>query len=351
VSLSVASGQTVSAMLSTAPGTAGAGDFTSVDVAVELLPGTTSTVVSIPITGDELDESDESFTAELTLPSHASLADAEGTGTIQDDDTLLVSGIDPSSGPAAGGLAVTISGESFEAGATVEIGGEAATGVSVPNPGEILATTPALSPGTAQDVAVTVAGLAAVTLPSGYFADFLDVDGAHQFHDFVVDVAKAGVTAGCGGGNYCPADAVTRAQMAVFLLKAKHGSGYVPPGCAGIFSDVPCPSQFANWIEQLAAEGVTSGCGTGVYCPADPVTRAQMAVFLLKAVEGSGYTPPAATGVFGDVPQADPFAAWIEELYTRGITGGCSAIPLLYCPASPNNRGQMAVFLVRTFGL
>jgi hypothetical protein len=70
--------------------------------------------------------------------------------------------------------------------------------------------------------------------------------------------------------------------MSAFLLKAKYGSGYVPPACAGVFSDVACPSQFAAWIERLAAEGITAGCGGGKYCPADPNTRGQMAVFLTK---------------------------------------------------------------------
>src|SRR5262249_61250804 len=99
-----------------------------------------------------------------------------------------------------------------------------------------------------------------------------------------------------------------RAQMAVFLLKAEHGSLYAPPACAGVFSDVACPSTFAAWIEQLAAEGVTAGCGGGLYCPENPVTRRQMAAFLLKTKEGSRYAPPPATGIFGDVPQGGTFA-------------------------------------------
>ena len=70
--------------------------------------------------------------------------------------------------------------------------------------------------------------------------------------------------------------------MAVFLLKAEHGSTYVPPTCTGIFSDVPCPSNFANWIEQLYHENVTGGCGGGLYCPSDPNTRGQMAVFITR---------------------------------------------------------------------
>jgi hypothetical protein len=134
-------------------------------------------------------------------------------------------------------------------------------------------------------------------------------------------------------------------------LKAEHGSAYTPPGCAGIFGDVPCPSQFANWIEQLSAEGITGGCGGGNFCPANPVTRAQMAIFLLKTLLGSGYAPPKAVGIFGDVPVGSFAADWIEDLYGRNITSGCNASPLLYCPNNPNNRGQMAVFLTRTFGL
>ncbi len=169
------------------------------------------------------------------------------------------------------------------------------------------------------------------------------------FHDDIIAIATAGITGGCGGGDYCPTLPVRRDQMAAFLLKAEHGSAYMPPACAGIFSDVPCPSPFADWIEQLSSEGVTSGCGTGIYCPAQSVTRAQMAVFLLKTSEGSGYTPPPATGIFGDVPVGSFAADFIEDLYTRGITGGCSASPLLYCPGNTVLRQQMATFLVRTF--
>jgi len=137
--------------------------------------------------------------------------------------------------------------------------------------------------------------------------------------------------------------------MAVFLLKAEHGSNYTPPDCAGVFNDVPCPGPFTNWVEQLAAEGVTGGCGGGNYCPSQSVTRAQMAIFLLKTKDGSAYTPPAATGIFGDVPPGSFGADFIEELYNRGITGGCSTSPLLYCPTTPVLRQQMATFLVRTF--
>jgi len=140
--------------------------------------------------------------------------------------------------------------------------------------------------------------------------------------------------------------------MAVFLLKAEHGPSYTPPACTGAFADVACPSTFANWVEQLANEGVTGGCGNGNYCPNNGVTRSQMAVFLLKTSQGSAYAPPPATGtVFSDVSAGSFAADWIEDLYARAITGGCGTNPLRYCPSNVNNRQQMAVFITKTFGL
>ncbi len=178
---------------------------------------------------------------------------------------------------------------------------------------------------------------------------FLDVPTSQQFYAFIENIFHNGITGGCGGGNYCPGSSTTRAQMAVFLLKAKHGASYLPPACTGIFADVPCPSLYADWIEELAAEGITGGCGGPNYCPSNAVTRAQMAAFLLKAKYGSSYVPPVCVGIFSDVTCPSTFADWIEELFAEGITGGCGAG--IYCPSSPNSRGQMAVFLVKTFGL
>jgi hypothetical protein len=178
---------------------------------------------------------------------------------------------------------------------------------------------------------------------------FTDVPTGQQFYAFIENLFHNGITGGCGAGIYCPTSSVTRAQMAVFLLKAQHGANYVPPTCTQIFNDVTCPSQYADWIEQLYNEGVTAGCGNGDYCPNNPVTRQQMAAFLLRAKYGSSYAPPACTNVFTDVACPSLFADWIVELYNEGITGGCGVG--IYCPTNPNTRGQMAVFLVKTFGL
>ncbi|HEX4438881.1 MAG TPA: S-layer homology domain-containing protein [Thermoanaerobaculia bacterium] len=182
---------------------------------------------------------------------------------------------------------------------------------------------------------------------------FADVPTTLLFYPFIENLFHNGVTGGCANGNYCPGNAVTRGQMAVFLLKGEHGGSYAPPACAStMFADVPCPGgQFVDFINQLASEQITGGCGNGNYCPGNPVTRGQMAVFLLKGEHGGSYVPPACgSTMFTDVPcPGAQFVNFINVLATEGITGGCGGGN--YCPANAVNRGQMAAFLVKTYGL
>jgi hypothetical protein len=180
---------------------------------------------------------------------------------------------------------------------------------------------------------------------------FTDVPTTHWAWQFIERLYGASVTGGCGSGNFCPDSNVTRAQMAVFILRAEHGPTYTPIAATGtVFADVTTSTFAAAWIEQLAAEGITGGCGGGNFCPDQPVTRAEAAVFLLRGKNGPAYTPPAATGtVFTDVSASSFAAAWIEQLAAAGISGGCT--PTTFCPGNPVSRAQMAVFIVKTFNL
>jgi CSLREA domain-containing protein len=179
---------------------------------------------------------------------------------------------------------------------------------------------------------------------------FSDVPFSYWSWSWIERLASAGITGGCGGGNYCPDSSVSRAQMSIFLERGMNGSTYTPPVATGTaFADVPLSYWAAAWIEKLSADGITGGCGGSNYCPDQVVTRAQMAIFLLRAKHGSGYTPPAATGVFTDVPTSYWAANWIEQLAAEGITGGCGGSN--YCPDNPVTRAEMAIFLVRTFNL
>jgi len=191
-------------------------------------------------------------------------------------------------------------------------------------------------------------------------AAFLDVpaptqtDPGHQFYSFIGKLSALGVTSGCGGGNYCPENPVTREQMAAFIIKAKgifNPSTDVPQR----FLDVPKfidndpnrPNSFYGFIDQMGALGITSGCGGGNYCPQATVTREQMAAFIIRAL-GVFNPPTPAQPRFLDVGPDNGFYSFIEQMAVRGITAGCGGGN--YCPKDNVTRGQMAVFLVRAFG-
>lgn len=182
------------------------------------------------------------------------------------------------------------------------------------------------------------------TVPSG--ASFLDTT-SHSLKTFVEWVHDHELIAPCGLDQFCPDQPITRADVAVALVRRGHGVGFVPSGPAGTFKDVSIGDWRSRWIEQLALDGITGGCGTGIFCPQSAVSRAQAAVFILRAKHGAGYTPPPATGIFSDVSPTDPLRPWMEQMYQEGITGGCGTNPLRYCPADPVTRAQMSVFLQR----
>jgi hypothetical protein len=250
-------------------------------------------------------------------------------------------------GPAAGGTTNFLFGQFFEPGATVLVGGVPATDVIVEDSNNLTAKMPALPAGSVNDMTVQNPSGSSGTRPNAWISFFND--RATSFANDVDKLIVNEITVGVGGGNYGYADNIKRQSMAVFLLKARHGICYTPPPCVGLFSDVPCPSTFANWIEAMANEGITGGCGAGIFCPGAPVRRDQMAVFLMKADRGPSFTPPPCTGRFPDVACPSTFANWIEQLAADGITTGCGGGN--YCPTSNNTRGQMATFVVKTFGL
>ena len=178
---------------------------------------------------------------------------------------------------------------------------------------------------------------------------FPDVPLDHWAWKFIESIFAAGLTAGFPDGTYGPDNPVTRAEMAVFLKKGIHGSTYTPPAPGGgVFTDTA--GHWAEaWIEDLFDEGITAGFPDGTYRPENNVTRAEMAVFLLKAKNGSSYTPPApGGGAFTDI--AGHWAqAWIEQLASEGITSGFP--DGTYRPENTATRAEMGVFLVNTFGL
>ena len=179
---------------------------------------------------------------------------------------------------------------------------------------------------------------------------FTDVPPTHAFYGHIEFFAQAGISSGCAAGQFCPDANVSRRQMAAFLERGTRASNWVPPTTTTAFTDVLAGSLFAGHIEALRTDGITTGCAPLTYCPEESVTRAQMAVFVLRARCGAAYVPTVPTSqTFADVPTTHTFANFIQKLYSLGITGGCATGPLRYCPDAPVSRAQMAVFVERAY--
>jgi hypothetical protein len=178
-------------------------------------------------------------------------------------------------------------------------------------------------------------------------AAFLDVPVGHLFYTEIGKLSARGVTLGCGGGYYCPDDSVTREQMAAFIVRAL-GDFNPPPPPSQRFTDVPPANPFYSFIDEMAVRQITVGCGGSSYCPSQPVPREQMAAFLVRAL-GEFNPPTPATQRFLDVPPANPFYNFVDRLAALQITLGCGGNN--YCPTQTVTRAQMAAFLVRAFNL
>jgi hypothetical protein len=176
---------------------------------------------------------------------------------------------------------------------------------------------------------------------------FPDVPTDLWYHPYVMAIYSEGVTRGCSMDplQYCPSTPVTREQMASFIVRAVD-RGDSPGPCNGVFTDVPIGAPHCANIERLKALNITQGCGPNLYCPLGNVTRQEMASFLVRAVDHQDATVCDGT-VFNDVPLGAPHCANIERLKELNVTLGCGAG--LYCPANNVLRDQMAAFLARAF--
>ena len=186
------------------------------------------------------------------------------------------------------------------------------------------------------------------TPPSGS-QRFVDVD-RDDVHDGAIGwLADRGVTLGCNApanDRFCPGDPVSRQQMAAFLVRTLE----LPVGDGRTFVDVPADSPFRDDIDRLATAGITVGCNAPVndrFCPRDRVSRMQTASFLTRA-----FALPEGDARFVDVEPTSVHAPAISSLATAGVTVGCNRpVNDRFCPTQQVTRAQFASFLRRAVEL
>jgi hypothetical protein len=167
---------------------------------------------------------------------------------------------------------------------------------------------------------------------------FWDVADTSSFALDIAWLASGQITNGCNppwGDDFCPARILTRAEAAALLARALD----LPAGEAGRFVDDDGSTHEVD-IERLAAAGITRGCGPVTFCPDRPVTRAEMAALLARALDLPAGEPGRFVDDDGSTHEVD-----IERLAAAGITRGCG--PVTFCPDEPVPREQVAAFFHR----
>ena len=171
-----------------------------------------------------------------------------------------------------------------------------------------------------------------------------DIGGVHEVS--IDRLAEAGFLEDteCGERRFCPDEPLLRWVMAVWITRVLGEAPSSAEDAGTRFDDVDPTTWWAGYVERLADSGVTSGCSTDPlrYCPDQPVTRAQMATFLVRAFDLAAAPPAGFTDTEGNTHEAG-----IDALAPAGITAGCATDPSRYCPEQAVTRGQMATFLVR----
>jgi hypothetical protein len=176
---------------------------------------------------------------------------------------------------------------------------------------------------------------------------FGDVQANDWATPYISAILSHGLTKGCSGNPplFCPIQAVTRDEMAAFIIRALDGESF-SYSATPYFADVPANDWAFKYVQKLYESSITNGCGGGDYCPGSTVPRDQMAVFLVRALLGDSFTYDTSP-VFADVPASHWAFKYIQKLYELGITTGCGGNN--YCPSQAVTREEMAAFLARAF--
>lgn len=188
---------------------------------------------------------------------------------------------------------------------------------------------------------------------------FTDVPAAHPHADFINLLRRQNVTAGCSATEYGPGAVTTRGQMAVFIIRSLLGGDSFPFVGEPFFTDVPAAHPYFQFVQKMRELGITPGCTAPAYCPDAPVTRGEMAVFLIRArlwADAPSSFPYPDAPFFADVGAAHPYFAFVQkmkqlagELDDPRTNGGVSGAGVLH-PLSPRARAAATSRRLRMAG-
>lgn len=193
-------------------------------------------------------------------------------------------------------------------------------------------------------------------------AAFNDVPTAYWAYGYILAISEAGLTQGCGNGNYCPSDAVTRGEMAAFITRELLGPNFTSYTLTPYFIDVPQTNPWFKYVQRLKDDGIITVWDNltdpTIFNVDEIVSRDEMAAFLVRArqlqlgmevvyqADGSpdnlAVTP---NPWFSDVPPTDTYFKYVQYLKDNNITTATGT----YNPAENVTRDEIAAFLSRAF--
>jgi sugar lactone lactonase YvrE len=170
---------------------------------------------------------------------------------------------------------------------------------------------------------------------------FSDVVSTSAFGPYIYSIYKEGITKGCGTGLYCPTSNVTRGEMAAFIIRSIYREDFSHTTTAH-FIDVPANSAFFKYVQKMKDLGYTAV--TETYDVNGAVTRGQMAAFIIRSIYGENFSYTTAP-YFTDVPSSNTFFKYVQKMKDLGYT----AVTGTYEVNSLVTREQMAAFLSRAY--
>ncbi len=176
--------------------------------------------------------------------------------------------------------------------------------------------------------------------------NFTDVPSGNP-HELAIDcIVWWKIASGTTSSTYGPTRDVTRAQMATFIAKTISKGRALPASPRDHFTD-DNGDPHEKAINQLAEVGVVSGTTSSAYAPNRPVSRAQMATFLVKGYEYAAQTTLSSSKDYFTDDNDSPHNTNINKAAEAGFVAGTSSNPPTYGPARNVKRDQMASFLAR----
>ncbi len=177
---------------------------------------------------------------------------------------------------------------------------------------------------------------------------FSDVSASYWGYDAISSLSSRGIVSGYPDGAFKPDTPITRAEFATMLVKAL---GLNTTGTTGQFTDVTADAWYYGAVNATASANLVSGTGDHQFAPNALITREQMAVMVTNAL---GTKAPVTDGtelnVFSDSSSVSSWAVTgMEEAVKADIVGGMTTDTL--APQADATRAQAAAMIYKLLTL